>query len=245
MYNMINTTVNDIITLAFEMIGEFSRDFDTIPGGDFCRALSLLNTKLALIKIPYSTLITFNTVAGQPKYESGIDFTNISADKSMIQSIEFLNLRFKNTDRPIYPLSEVSSNQVYNNFFNLGSEGRPVNYLLENQPYVSYITFFPTPNQEYEIDMQARFPFVDIKSEMKLSEIKIPYNWNDFLRYALAYELISFYHGSVWSAKNDREYKRLLNYTNKHINKSEGAITDNVLVNNSIYSKNRYSNGCW
>jgi len=239
----LSRTANDLIVQAFYRLGEFAVG-ETIPGADASIALTQLNLLLddfssSGVYIPYVTEFTFNMIPGQASY-SVSDI--ISADITNPRIVDLLNVNLTLNDIIIFPIRIVSrttfSNMVRINQPPLST--RPGMVFLDEQPFQSFLTFYPSPDQAYPISVNAKCMINEVSYTSSLQFLP-PYFWL-FLQMALARDLKSFYPSGNWPAEAEDKYQKVFRNL-RNANELDLTITPSAILNSKgpMYWANIFS----
>jgi len=223
---MADITATSIINKAFHLTGAFTVE-DKLEGPVIAEALDLLNELLASFAVsglllPVRNTITFSTSADKSIYTFG---SSADYDINTNQLIEITNCNIIEQNGITYPLRSMSSSMYYNSFLNRISYAMPRRYLLEQNPSYSKITFYPSPDRDYTVELQCKQHLSNLTESAKITQINV--NYLRFLRYALARELKNYYPASSWNDTKELMYRELeedvkcSNYTDMTLTCSE------------------------
>lgn len=201
-------TVNELITSAFYIIGEFSEE-EPIMGVDFQRGFDIMNGILnefstVQLYIPFNTVIEFDLVAGQQDYVisnyPGV-VANVTANR--IVGIEYGNLSI---DGIIFPLKVAKDSQIYpklrvEDIFNV-----PSLVLLTPYPTYSLVSFYNAPDRIYHVTLRVK-SYLD-KFEKNTPIVNIPLGAQEYLTYLLAKKLIAYYPSGNWAPSTEEIYQQ-------------------------------------
>lgn len=222
----ITTLTNDIVLKALYMLGEFSPQ-QPAPGYAIDEGISLLNDLLKTYMsegslIPYWTDIEFPLVAGQAIYTVKSDGTgDVQANK--IQSLGYVNLvDFGFTNPTSYPIEIIGFNKLLDVEYSTNSQARPTKIVLQNKNEYSILQFYYVPDKSYTCKIKAKTQLDDLQYQDVINELPVEYQ--RFLRYALARELVAFYQTASWTATLEKEYTKMYS---KLKNSSDRNLTVN------------------
>ena len=203
-------TVNDLILAAFYLIGEFDEE-ESIPGVDFERAFDILNLIIdqyssSASYIPITYDLTFNLVQGQADYV----FSNVAGVTADVTSNRIASLQYVNIVQSDlwWPVKILTRSPLYTNYYNLKNQFRPTYVLVIKGVEKTTLKFFPAPNQEYEVFLQAKFYLNKFE---KFEPIRnVPLSFQKFFIHALGRELIQYYPSGNWSPQAEDTFQMML-----------------------------------
>lgn len=203
-----NQTVNALVNKAFRLIGEFDVR-DVIPSEDITEGIDSLNDiintySLNASLIPYTKKIEFQTVADKNEYTFS-NYPGVTADieSNRLTSVEYLQLKFKESDSSIYSLYPLSKTQLFAQYYTEKDGTIPGFYLLEESELFTTLRLYPTPDKTYFMTLRGKF-YLD-KFEDSTNITNVPLGLQRFLRFKLAKELSMLYPSSSWQQKHESE----------------------------------------
>lgn len=201
--------VGELIRAAFILIGEYEEG-DTLNKEDYDRGFSIINLiveslNTAKITVPYLKTVPFTLEANKRDYLVS-SYTGLNPDilQNPLVGLEYCNIR---KDDLVWPCLLITQTQIRQSFYNPSLRMRPNFVLVHTEQLSSTLTFFPTPDQEYNCEIRGKFQigafdrFTDIDT--------IPLSGQNFLIYALARELIAYYPSGNWAQTTEDRYQEL------------------------------------
>jgi len=169
-------TVLQLVTSAFYLSGKYSRDFDSVSGGDAGVGLELLNNLLAVpfcdsAFIPYYQEYTFTAVAGQEKYS--ID--NLLLAETLTFTIGEVRYKMSPVGREEY----FGSGRVNN------IDALPFNWHFERRLGGADVYLYFLPDAAYDMVLWGKFALGNVTINQDL-ETLIDRYYIEYLRYELA-----------------------------------------------------------
>ncbi len=207
----ISKLVNDIVLNAYYLIGEFSPQ-QPAPAYAIDNGIYLLNSLLGTFMaegnfIPYYTEIEFPLVIGQDIYTIKDDGTgDIQSNK--IQQLNFVTLEDTFLSNPTsYPVEIMGFEKLLDIQYSTDIQARPTKIILQNTPEYSTLQFFYVPDRAYTCKIKCKQQLDEAQYQGVLSQLPVEYQ--RFLRYALARELVSVYQTKNWTPILENEYQRM------------------------------------
>lgn len=218
-------TARKLLNKSFRMVG-ITEPGETIEGDQAIEALQLLNEILSSdsATVPYFSNISFTLKAGKSTYTLG---RTPEADVNTRKLISLNYAQYK-IDTTFYKITALNFSKYYGNY-RIGTTGQPYFVLLQNNTYVSTLTFYPAPDKDYDIILNAKQLYDDLEMDDRLDEI--PSTLYMFLRYALARELVEIYHGITWTPKQEETYQKLLSQALATSDKNYMVDSDSIGIN--------------
>lgn len=203
-------TVNELISAAFYLIGEFSEE-EPITGADFQRGFDIINLVIDSFSgtehyIPLTKSIEFNLTPNKNEYIiSNVPGVIADVAANRLAQVNYFNIEYPDNWR--WPVQIITKTQVYTNFYNPTISARPRYVLMENSEESTKITLFPTPNTNDKAILHGKF-YLD-KFEKFQPIRNIPLNYQEFLIYATGKRLINYYPSANWMPQTEQIYREL------------------------------------
>jgi hypothetical protein len=214
--------VNSLYLLGELGVGETPDAFMLSTGLDLVN--ELLN-KFASdsIYIPFLTTLAFNMVAGQATYSiSNLVTADITADR--VVDLSFANYTVQNI---VYPI-RIINKATYQGVVRLNNlNARPGFCLLNKQDDISYVTFYPAPDQAYPCELRCKVMIDKLDPHEDLTEL--PPFYYGFLKYALARKFLGYYPSGNWPQTLEDEYQDYYSIV-KNANETDLTIRPSVIL---------------
>lgn len=219
-------TVNQLIINALYLTGELAPG-ETPDAFMLSSGLELINELLAKytadsIYIPYLSEVSFTMVAGQATYSlSELQTPAPDINSDLIVDLSFANFTLSSSGQSIiYPIRIINKAQYYTITRLSPFSTLPGFCFLDKQPLISYVTFYPAPDQAYPCQLGVKLMLDSVVAQQELSSI--PPFYYGFLKYSLARKFISVYPSANWSQTAEDEYQ---NYVTLIKNANETDLT--------------------
>lgn len=208
-------TTNDVIVDSLYLIGELGVG-EQPDSFMLTTGLKLINELLEKfsadsIYIPFLTEIDFTMIPGKDTYSISdiIAGTDITADR--VVDLTFVNyiVNGVGTTNLSYPVRVIPKAEYYGIVRQTGLLARPGFVFLNKQPYESFITFYPAPDQPYPCIMNVKVMINSLDAQSDLTQLP-PYYYG-FLKYALGRKFKAYYPSANWPPENEEEYKDYYN----------------------------------
>jgi len=151
-------TALDLALHALHLCGAYSPGQD-IPSDKINTAIDWLKLTLdefssSNVNIPFRKFITFKTEAAKPTYTFG--YVNSDIITPPISLLEWCELAYPATFEYNRKIHVLTPQQVRNRDNFTVYQSIPTYCFLDRKRNISSITFYPTPNQEYEINVSVK-----------------------------------------------------------------------------------------
>jgi hypothetical protein len=161
-----------------------------------------------------------NALSGIPLIltSNGIPINVITAYQGVLNDI---------TTNLVYPMRIINKAEYYGVVRQNNLLSRPGFIFLDKQPYESFITVYPVPDQPYPFQIQVKGMINELIQQQSLGEL--PPNYYGFLKYALGRKFLSYYPSGNWPQQNEDEYNDY--YTAlKNSNETDITIRPSVII---------------
>lgn len=207
---MANSTANDIIVGAFNLIAVASPD-DVLSARNLNVGLDNLNDILAFFssdgqEIPFRTKFSFTLQSGKNAYTFS---QNGSADINMPPIIELseCNITFNNV---ILPCNVVPYSNIVNTSRVSDLNAIPGTVYLQRQAEYSELFFYPAPTALINLGATIYAKFALGTLILFEDVVQVPDYYVRFLKYELARVLASIYPSATWSDSSEATYQAIV-----------------------------------
>lgn len=221
-------TTNDLINNALYLLGELSPS-ETPDPFMLSTGLDLVNELIDKftsdsIYIPFLSSLSFTMVPGQATYSVSDILLGADIEADRIVDLVFANYTVQTIDYPI----RIINKATYQNVMRLTNlNTRPGFVFLNKQDTVSFVTFYPAPDQPYPCTLKVKKMIDKLDAQEDLTELP-PYYYG-FLKYALARKFLAYYPSGNWPKENEDEYQDY--YSNlKNANETDLTIRPSVIL---------------
>lgn len=227
--SQVTRTTNELIINSLYLLGELGVG-ETPDSYMLSTGLELINEIIDKfsadsIYIPFLTSISFTMVAGQDTYSiSDIVTADISQDR--VVDLSFANYL---VDTISYPIRIINKDTYYGvvRLSQPTLTARPGFVFLNKQDTVSFVTFYPAPDQAYPCTLQAKVMINQLTEHQNLNSL--PPFYYGFLKYALARKFLAYYPSGNWPKQNEDEYQDYYHIL-KSANETDVTVRPSVVL---------------
>jgi hypothetical protein len=215
-------TARELVTKSYYLCNKLSRNHETLSGGDLSIGIDLLNDLLAertvdKKTIPYWTIYSLNTVAGQEEY-------------TIPNLIEVATGTF-NIDNVRFSINKVSADRYFGTSRLDNLTSLPMNVNFERVVGGMKASFWPLPQIAYPVKFRGRFALSSVTADTDLSLTYDRY----FLVY-LRYKLADFMCAEFGMT--------LLPAAQMQLKSLEKNVQNNSPIDMSMNKRSTFGNGC-
>lgn len=204
--SQVSRITEDIIINALYLIGELGVN-ETPDSFMLSTGIEIINELLDKfsadsIYIPFLKTISFTMEPGKDTYSvSDIASATVSTDR--IVDLSFANYLVQTIN---YPIRIIDKGTYYNvvRLTNPTLLGRPGFCLLDKQDVISYVIFYPAPDQAYPCTLKVKQMINSLSPGESINEL--PPFYYGFMKYAVGKKFTSYYPSANWTQKEEDEY---------------------------------------
>jgi len=224
-------TTNELIINSLYMLGELGVG-ETPDSFMLSSGLELINEMLDSfsadsIYIPYLTELSFNMIAGQATYSIS-DLMVADVNSNRLIDLSFANYTVPSAGQGIiYPLQIINKAQYFGVTRLTPLNTRPGFIYLDKQPFESFVTLYPAPDQPYPCLLGVKVMLDKVEANQGLGNL--PPFYYGFLKFGLARRFRAYYPSGNWPDTTEQQYQDYFN-TIKNSNETDLTIRPTAIL---------------
>lgn len=232
-------SAEDIVISAFRQFAGKSTN-ETLTADEMSVGIDFLSDIISSfddggLLIPFDKKIDFELIANINEYvftnelaPIGPPVSQVFIGSEPIVYINFLNITFGSSKIPI---RVISKQEFYGNF-RTDNRSMPFEAFLDKQLNRAIITFYPTPNINYNVTFQGKVELSDLQRFSNITQFSSS-NYK-YLRYAVGKELTRMYRIIPWTADMEKDLSQMESDI-KSSNPIEMGLNSYNIVGNRSY----------